>query len=418
MPNLSSVRAALALALLIVLPAGLAAQRRDVPPPVPLPGMYDGGYLVFQSADSAFKYWFDARAMIDGALYDGSKNELANGVEIRRARLGLKSTYYRNWLGEIDVDFAGDEVEVKDLWIGHTTDNGLLRVGNFKEPFSLETLTSSKFITFMERSYVDAFSPDRHIGVSYSRWGSRWQASAGAFGQGSGDVDATGQDQGYGLTARFTAAPFLSRDRVLHIGVGVSRRTPDAGVGSTANRIRIRARPETDVNQARFFSTGRIANSEYEMLYNVELATVRGPLSGQGEFTLAEVHRYAGRPAANFWSGYAFVSYFLTGESRPYLVREGEFDRIFPKSSRGAWEIAARYSTIDLNDNSAGVGILGGRGNNYTIGINWYVNPNLRFMANYVRVVTDANSIPDQGTAPLIPQDKFNVMQVRASLAL
>ena len=423
MPTPVSVRTALALALLFVLPAGLAAQRQDVPPPVPLPGMYDGGYLVFQSADSAFKYWFDARAMIDGAIYDGSKNQLANGVEIRRARLGLKSTYYRNWLGEIDVDFAGDAVEVKDLWIGHTTDNGLLRIGNFKEPFSLETLTSSKFITFMERSYVDAFSPDRHIGMSYSRWGNRWQASAGAFGQGSGDVDATGRDQGYGLTARFTAAPFLARDRVLHVGAAISRRTPDAAAIGSEDRMRIRARPETDVNQARFFSTGRVRDVKYEMLYNVELATVRGPLSGQAEFTLAEMHRYqkgvgGPRPTANFWSGYAFVSYFLTGERRPYLVHEGEFDRIFPRSSRGAWEIAARYSTIDLNDNSAGVGILGGRGNNYTLGINWYVNPNLRFMANYVRVVTDANSIPDQGTAPLKPQDKFNIMQVRASLAL
>ncbi|HET7041705.1 MAG TPA: porin, partial [Gemmatimonadales bacterium] len=245
-----------------------------------------------------------------------------------------------------------------------------------------------------------------------------WQVSGGAFGQGSGDVDANGQDQGYGLTARFTAAPYLARDRVLHLGFGVSRRTPDAGVAGTANRIRLRARPETDVNQARFYSTGRIANSEYEMLYNVEFATVRGPASGQAEFTMAEVHCYGGRPTANFWSGYAFVSYFLTGETRRYLPHEGEFDRIYPRSSRGAWEIAARYSTIDLNDNSAGVGILGGRGNNYTLGLNWYVNPNLRFMANYVRVVTDGHSIPDQGTAPLIPGDKFNVMQVRASLAL
>lgn len=411
-------RAGMALALALLVPPALRAQRPDVPPPVALPGMYDGGYLVFQSADSAFKYWLDARAMVDGALYTGSKNELANGLEIRRARLGVKTTLYRSWLGEIDVDFAGDAVEVKDLWVGHETAAGLFRVGNFKEPFSLETLTSSKFITFMERSYVDAFSPDRHLGMSYSRWGDRWQLSGGAFAQGSGDVDATGQDQGYGLTMRATFAPIMEEQRLLHLGFGVSRRTPDAAAVGSDHRIRIRARPETDMNQARFYSTGRIANSAYEMLYNAEVASVHGPLSGQAEVTVADVHRRANLATARFWSGYLFVSYFLTGETRRYLPHEGEFDRIFPRSQRGAWELAARYSVIDLDDGSSGVGILGGKGNNYTLGVNWYVNPNLRFMANYVRVVTGSNAKPDGGTAPLVPADRFNVMQFRASLAL
>ena len=397
----------------------LAAQQGDVPPPVSLPGMYDGGYLVFQSADSAFKYWLDGRAMIDGAGYFGAENDMANGVLIRRARLGVKATLYRDWLGEIDVDFAGDAVEVKDLWVGRTTgDAGLLRIGNFKEPFSLETLTSSKFITFMERSYVDAFSPDRHIGMSYSRWGDRWQVSGGVFGQGSGDVDETGQDQGYGLTLRASMAPQFAEGRVLHLGVGVSRRTADAADPADGKQMRIRARPETNQNKARFFSTGKVDDVAYELLFNGELAAVRGPLSFQAEYTRAQFHRMNDLETANFWSGYAFVSYFLTGESRRYLPHEGEFDRIFPRSTNGAWEIAARYSTIDLNDPSSGVGILGGRGNNYTLGVNWYVNANFRFMANYVRVITDQNAVPDSGTDPLTGNDHFSIVQVRASLAL
>ena len=413
------IRAAIAASLALGTAAPLVGQQGDVPPPVPLPGMYDGGYLVFQSADSAFKYWLDGRAMIDGAGYFGSENELANGVLIRRARLGVKTTLYRDWLGEIDVDFAGDAVEVKDLWIGRATgDDGLLRVGNYKEPFSLETLTSSKFITFMERSYVDAFSPDRHIGMSYSRWGDRWQVSGGVFGQASGDVDETGQDQGYGLTLRASMAPQLAAGRVLHLGVGVSRRTPDAAEPADAHQMRIRARPETNQNKARFFSTGKVDDVDYELLFNGELAAVRGPLSFQAEYTRAQFHRRNDLETANFWSGYAFVSYFLTGESRRYLPHEGEFDRIFPRSTNGAWEVAARYSTIDLNDPSSGVGILGGRGNNYTFGLNWYVNPNVRFMANYVRVVTDKNAVPDGGTDPLTGNDDFNIIQVRASLAL
>jgi phosphate-selective porin OprO and OprP len=385
------------------------------PRPVPLPGMYDGGYLVFQSADSAFKYWLDARAQVDAADYLGATNSMATGVILRRVRLGVKSTLYRNWLGEIDVDFAGDAVEVKDLWIGYQGwSNSLLRVGNFKEPFSLETLTSSKYITFLERSYIDNFSPDRHIGLAYSRWGSRWQVSGGVFGQGSGDIDATGQNQGFGLTARATVAPLLKDRQLIHLGAAVSRRTPDAD--ATPNRLRIRARPETNVNKARFLSTGRITNVDYELLYNGELAVVQGPFSVQAEATKADVHRLGGLSTGSFWGGYAAVSFFLTGESRPYIASEGEWDRVFPRSSKGAWEVAARVSTMDLDDTS--IGVDGGKGTNITLGLNWYINANFKLMADYVHVNLNGNAVPDQGTAPLVGGDKFDIVQLRASLAL
>ena len=77
--------------------------------------------------------------------------------------------------------------------------------------------------------------------------------------------------------------------------------------------------------------------------------------------TNATVRRLNDLPKASFNGSYAFASLFLTGETRPYLVEEGEFDRIVPKSSIGAWEIAARVSGIDLNDPSVGVNVLGGK---------------------------------------------------------
>ncbi len=412
------LRGLAALGAIACLTTRLGAQQKT-PPAIHLPGMYDGGYLVFQSADSAFKYWLDGRAQVDAADYLGARNAMATGVGIRRARIGVKATLYRTWLGEIDVDFAGDAVEVKDLWIGYQGwSNSLLRIGNFKEPFSLETLTSSKYITFLERSYIDNFSPDRHIGMSYSRWGSRWQVSGGVFGQGSGDIDATGQNQGFGLTARATVAPVLSEGRLIHFGAAVSRRTPDAAAPASANQLRIRARPETNINKARFLSTGRIQNVDYEMLYNGEFAAVHGPLSLQAEATLADVHRRAGLSTAHFWGGYATVSYFLTGESRPYIASEGEWDRIFPRSPKGAWEIAARVSRMDLDDAAPSVDILGGAATNYTLGVNWYINPNFKLMANWVVVNLNSNAVPDGGTPPLLAGDNFSIVQLRAALAL
>ena len=94
--------------------------------------------------------------------YSGAENRLPDGFEVRRARIGVKATLFTDWLAEIDVDFADNVVEIKDLWAGYAGfDNSVIRVGNHKAPFGLETLTSSKNIIFIERSYIDSWAPDR-----------------------------------------------------------------------------------------------------------------------------------------------------------------------------------------------------------------------------------------------------------------
>lgn len=232
-------------------------------------------------------------------------------------------------------------------------------------------------------------------------------------------MDESGQAEAWALTGRVTFAPVLADRRVVHVGGALSRRTPNAAVPDDANRVRFRARPETVVNQARFLSTGQIHDVDHTSYYNAEAAVVYGPLSAQGEFTAVTVHRMNDLKSANFSGGYGAVSFFLTGESRPYEAWAGEFGRVIPRSSRyGAWELAARYSTMSLNDTDAGVDITGGKGTNYTLGLNWHVNQNFKFMVNYVRVVLDDNAAPDGGTEPLVAGDKFNIVQLRAALAL
>ena len=387
--------------------------------PVPTPARYDGGYLVFQSADSSFRYWLDGRLQIDGAIYTGSKNELANGTEVRRARLGGKATLYNSWHAELDIDFTKNAVDMKDMWLGYEGfKNSMIKIGNYKEPFSLETLTSSKYITFMERSYIDNFSPDRSIALGYVRWGNSWQVAVGAFGQPVGSVDASGRDEGHAFTGRFTFAPMHSEGRILHLGVGLSMRTPNGDPAPDTNTVRYRARPETNVSQARFLTTGKIRNVEHTSLYNGEFSMVRGPLTLQAEYTQADVNRLISLPTASFNGYYVSASYFLTGESRPYIVQEGEYDRVIPKSSRGAWEIAARYSTMDLNDTHTNVNINGGKGTNYTLGLNWHMNANFKWMLNYVYVVNDDNAKPDLGpVTPFTTGDKFSIIQTRFSVA-
>ena len=410
-------RSALAAMLAVALIAPSAASQAPTKP-VSLPGSYDGGYLVFQSADSAFKYWLDGRMQIDAAVYNGSKNGLSSGTEVRRARLGVKTTLFTDWHAEMDLDFAFNAIEIKDMWVAYAGfPNKFIRIGNFKEPFSLETLTSSKNITFMERSYADNFSPDRNIGASLTQWGNRWEYSVGLFGQTAGEVDVSARPEGYGFTGRFSFLPVKSDANLLHLGFGASQRTPDAGAPADANQVRFRGRPETDVSLARFVTTGKIKNVRLTNYWNGELAYMHGRTLLQAEYTGVNVHRLAALKTAGFSGGYVALSQLLTDDKRDYLVADGEFDRIQPKGKRGAWELAARVSVIDLNDPTAGVAIAGGRATNVTLGVNWYINTNFKWMFNYVRVMNDDNAKPDIGIAPFQTGDSFNILQTRFALA-
>jgi phosphate-selective porin OprO/OprP len=386
--------------------------------PVPTPSTYNGGYLVFQSADGAFQYWLDGRMQVDAAAYRGNTNELGSGTDVRRARLGWKATLFKNWHGETDVDFAENSVEMKDMWIGYVGFEGfLIRAGQYKEPFSLETLTSSKYINFMERSYIDNLSPDRHIGAGVSTSGKWFYASGGVFGQAVGTVDATGQAEGHAYTGRLVIAPIHSDGRLIHFGGALSRRTPDAAAGVDTSTVRFRARPETWISKSRFISTGKIRGVDYTNYVNAEFASTYGPALLQAEYSTVAIHKLGGLPGTSFDGGYVAATYFITGEHRPYVMEEGEFDRVIPKSQKGALEVAARWSTLDLNDPTPGVDIRGGRGTNATLGLNWHINANFKWMMNVTRVHNDNNAKPDIGTAPFVIGDKFTIIQSRFALA-
>jgi len=118
---------------------------------------------------------------------------------------------------------------------------------------------------------------------------------------------------------------------------------------------------------------------------------VYGPFSVQGEYMMADVDGKDGSSSPTFDGFYIQGSYFLTGEHRKYSTSNGAFNRGKPKENfafgkgPGAWEVAARYSQIDLSDS----GISGGKLKDITVGLNWYLNPNMRLMWNYVRSKLD-----------------------------
>lgn len=367
------------------------------------------GGLTLKSRDGQFSTKIGGRLQVDAATYGGSP-DMGDGTDIRRARLYLAGQLYRDWGYKLEYEF--DNSSITDALISYSGfENYEITVGNFKDPFSLEYLVSANNTTFMERALPAAFNAGRHIGVMGARNSQHWTLAAGLFGD---TISSTGRDkdEGWGWGARGTLAPINETGKLLHVGLGLNYRDLQPN-----NTVRFHQGPESNVAGVSIVDTREtlggdttremLSNADTMMKTGLELATVIGPFSAQAEYTRASVERdNAGDVDFDGW--YLQSSYFLTGESRPY--KNGVFGGIKPnhrigEGGIGAWEVAIRYSSLDLNDGD----IRGGEADSMTLGLNWYPVPMLRFSADYVHVL-DIDGGPYDGQEP-------KVFQVRSQWA-
>ncbi|MFM8378856.1 MAG: OprO/OprP family phosphate-selective porin [Planctomycetia bacterium] len=361
--------------------------------------------------------------------------DLQDGAQFRRLRVMARGNATEQLEYALGVDFAlanqpafiDNYIEAHDLgWLQN------VRFGHFFEPFSLERVTQNRNNTFMERSLVDTFAPARNMGVmAYGTANddfNTWQI--GTFRTNSDNIGNDSFDSGQALTMRGTWLPWWDEETdgaiYLHLGCAYSYRA------TSQNQVRFRNTPEIRKQQPAnvygpiglpnpsnyqngvpspfapiFVDTGNIPASQFQ-LFDPEFALILGPLSLQSEYAFAVVDQINGPNL--FFNGYmAQVSYFLTGEHRPYDRKQGIHKRLEPyadffctgrhgsrkRTGIGAWEIAARYSNIVLNDKN----ISGNNLTDFTIGLNWYLTPYVRAKFNYIRAFLEdrkaGNSLTD-----------------------
>ncbi len=356
---------------------------------------WNGG-LAFQDDD--VKITIGGRIDVDNTFASGdsdaedSVGNLEDGSEFRRTRLAMAGELYDKQIQwKAEYDFGGGEADFQDVYVQlnqlPVIDN--VRVGYFKEPLGLEQTQSSKTVTFLERALPADLTPGRSTGIGTTQTfaDKRVSLQAGVFRDGTdsfGDADGDGSAA---VTARLSGLALYQPDhqRLLHLGAAVSHRSLDDDM------LRFRARPEAHQLQ-RFVDTGDFEADGVD-IYGLEAAFVEGPFSAQAEYIRADVDSGStGDPT--FDGAYFYASYFLTGESRPYKKGAGALDRITPTEpfitkgetkGKGAWEIAARWSTLDLED----ADVTGGELEDFTLGLNWYLSRNHRWMLNYVRAEMD-----------------------------
>ena len=323
----------------------------------------------------------------------------------RRLRFGVNGDIDDNMEYKIEMEFAGgNDVEFRDAYLGFTNlplFNTVL-IGNQKRPYGLDHLNSSRYNVFLERPFViEAINQDaRRLGISsYGHSDDlRYNWRYGVFNQ-ELIQDTTGNYIGddYQLEFASRLAKTWWWDEATdgrgygHIAASSSYGLPDGGSANNQSRYRTRAEARSS---GRWIDTGTIVGAETFILGGLESVLNVGPTQLVAEYQVVDVDRGAVGNNTLFHGGYLYASYFLTGEHMPWDRESGTLGRIKPfenffsvcdcdgyrQRGLGAWQVAARYSYADFNDEN----IVGGIGSSLTLGLNWYWNPYARMQFNYL----------------------------------
>ncbi len=368
--------------------------------------------LEVETADGAFKARVFGRLHADATVHagdtpgraaDGSSQNPTDGTEVRRGRLSTSITAYEDWKWMGEVDFADNDVSIKDFFLEYKgLDVVKLTAGHQKQPYSLSVEMSSNDIPFTERSIDNGLIIpviDRAIGGRFDAHGEHWFVAGGIYGDGaeSGDENAT---EGFGSAMKVVFAPIIEEDRTVHIGFRGAVRRPEE------NNESLRFRSETtNMSDYNVVDTGNIVNIDEAVLYGPEAAVAFGPFSIFGEYNQVLIRR-SDANSLHFQSGHIGAAWSITGESRAaaYTIKSGEFKRLRParnfslkNGGCGAWELAARFAYIDATNGSATDPgqVRGGEQQTFDAAVNWYPNPVVRFMLGWAYVVDTRASSSD-----------------------
>lgn len=377
-----------------------------------------------------------------------SARELSDGVNFRRAQIGVEGKFWRDFNYRLMLEFGGSGTEgparINDAYVNYTGFAPFtFQIGAFLPNSNMEDSTSASEILFMERATAAELSralagADGRYGAGVRGNGERWFASLYWTGGTVGDAENAGE-QG-SLVGRIAGLALTGSDYNLHFGANGSWvfEPPDQGSIPSATTprypIRFRDRPELRVDGTRLIDTGSI-DAESAYAAGLEAAGNWKNFFFQGEYFKYGIDRRLNPitedPEFSGW--YAQASWVLTGETHRYSMANASFGAprpMVPVSADGgwgAWEVAGRFSHVDLNFREGVQGglsplgsVRGGEEDIWTIGVNWYLNANLRASFNYFMVDVDrlspGNSVFGAGAAT--PPDGAQIGQDYDAIAL
>ncbi|MFO0847700.1 MAG: porin [Gemmataceae bacterium] len=386
-------------------PPALPVARID---PAPAAPFRIGGVVQFDVVNYALPQ--SVRSNLPGS------SPLEDAVTFRRVRLNVGGSidqavdyfaeinFVDSLLPDLTTNSVRDVPAPTALWVTfRDLPVGNLRVGQQRPPLSFEHLAGGTNLPLFERSlgydaFVENFNNGYEPGIllfdTFADRRGTW-----AFGAFKNTHSLYAYNIGrneHELTGRVTGLPVDADGgrTLVHVGVGGTYRDLD----DDAQRFRARPSIRNTVSALGplLADTGAVYGSRQAIVVP-ELVVVRGPLSVQCEYygswlTDARPASAPGGPAGTvfFQAVTAEAGYLLTGEARQYDRDAGVFERVVPaenvrwrkgfgREGAGVWQAAARLTYLDLNDK----GIEGGQVYDLTLGLTWYLNPNLKIQTNY-----------------------------------
>ena len=356
---------------------------------------WKGGPLL-EDKEAGWSFKPRGRIMYDvGFVSNPDDNNPANGVlagssnlgfnsRVRRIRLGAEGTIPGGFGYKFEMDFANAAVGFGDAIITYAPANRpySLTIGNHETHNSLDQITSSRFLNYLERSaFNDAFVNTRRIGISGGlvNKANTLRLNAGLFAAHS--IDSSFDNDGFIAAARATYSPLLGTSQ-LHLGANVQQRRFQSNNGATTsisqgspstNQLaRYRARPFTQTTDVRFVDTGNFA-ARGDRIIGVEAGGIFKSLhlAAEAQYLKSDAYQrgdtfsstepfdaFAGPTALvasgdpSFWGGYVEAGYFITGETRGY--KNGAWDRtkVLKPFSQGGWgalQVNGRVDYLDLD---------------------------------------------------------------------
>ena len=368
------------------------------------------GGITIKTDDGRFEAKIGGRIHLDFVSLDNDDSATYSddgGAYFRRARLTLTGKAY-GWEYKFENDFADAEAATsvscdavdptdceaetvgtnsfRDMYIATALLGGKATIGQFKPLRGMEEMTSSNEITMIERPFASAsgmFS-GRQFGIGTKYEGKTESMTYGIALQNNSvlkGADSRITEEPV-ISGRITFAPMNTDTTTFHLGASTSMENGR----STGARLRGRGKlPATDLGTSRTLAEAGAAGPEKDASHvGLEVGASAGPFYAQAEYIQAsysDAYTGASGPEdADVVAYYLMASFFVTGEHKPYS--SGVFKSPKPASDKGALELKARYDMAENKDqpttatNERQISVL-------SVGANWYLNPNMRFMLEY-----------------------------------
>jgi len=333
---------------------------------------------------------------------DGKDSEF----EMRRAEVILKGkgTSF-DWV----LGYDGKANKWLDANVKWKLGTSYLIAGQYKQPNSLEELSSTRHNDFISKSMTtNLFGVARRVGVAWADDEANWGYAVSWFGR----ELTRNLAQGAGFGGRAYWAPINSPGNWLHLGVSA------VDYDTHVDTLRLRVRPDADLATGRLVDTGDLKDADRQRTYGLEGVWVSGPFKVQSEYMNSRVSRLQ-HDSFSGDSWYMQGVWNITGETWGY--KGGVPTTPLPNEpASGMWQLAVRYDKTDLDDGfvrapvtSTGfptaAGVLGGNENNLTFGVNWYWHSNFKLMFNYVKVSSERFS----SAAHAVLDDNPDILEAR-----